>query len=208
MSLDILPRTVKYPIISQVYRSNKNCQGNGFKINIDMKRLLIALCVLLSVSGKGVLALTALVGENESVQFNRHIRPILSENCFACHGPDKAKRKSGLRLDKHSGATRDLGGYAAVVPGNSEASALVYRVTTDQANDRMPPAGKRLSLQQVELLQRWIDQGAHYTMHWSYVKPDRPPLPVIQNAEWIRNPIEYFVLANYTKFCTHNMSIY
>ena len=195
MSLDILPRTVKYPIISQVYRSNKNCQGNGFKINIDMKRLLIALCVLLSVSGKGVLALTALVGANESVQFNRHIRPILSENCFACHGPDKAKRKSGLRLDKHSGATRDLGGYAAVVPGNSEASALVYRVTTDQANDRMPPAGKRLSLQQVELLQRWIDQGAHYTMHWSYVKPARPPLPVIQNAEWIRNPIDYFVLA-------------
>ena len=168
-----------------------------------MKKLRIALCALLTVtnllylSGKEVLALTVSVDESESVQFNRHIRPILSENCFACHGPDKAKRKSGLRLDVHSGATRDLGGYAAIVPGDSEASALIYRLTTDQENERMPPVGKEkpLSPQQVELLRRWIDQGAHYAVHWSYVKPDRPSLPAVQNADWVRNPIDYFVLA-------------
>ena len=162
---------------------------------INMKRLLIALCLLLSVNRKEVLALTTLSDKNESVQFNRHIRPILSENCFACHGPDKAQRKAKLRLDTHSGATRDLGGHAAIVSGNSEKSALVYRITTNRKNDRMPPSGNGLNSQQIELLRRWIDQGAHYNMHWSYVKPARPPLPIVQNTKWVRNPIDYFVLA-------------
>ena len=160
---------------------------------INMKRLLIALCLLLSVNRKELLALTTLA-KNESVQFNRHIRPILSENCFACHGPDKAQRKARLRLDTHSGATQDLGGHAAIVPGNSEKSALVYRITTNRGNDRMPPSGNGLKAQQIELLRRWIDQGAHYNMHWSYVKPARPPLPIVQNTKWVRNPIDYLSL--------------
>ena len=131
------------------------------------------------------------------VDFNREIRPILSNRCLACHGPDKAKRKAELRLDTEEGARADLGGYAAVRPGNPAASELFLRVTARDEADRMPPAkaGTRLTEKQISLLRRWIEEGAGYAKHWAYVKPRRPNLPQVSQRGWARNPIDLFVLA-------------
>src|SRR5271170_6112167 len=108
-----------------------------------------------------------------AVSYNRDIRPILAENCFACHGPDKSKRKGKLGLNTSEDAQRPLanGDGAAVVPGDIKASLLVGRIRTSDADDHMPPGktGKQLSSQQIELLTRWIAQGAVYQPHWSYL---------------------------------------
>ena len=98
----------------------------------------------------------------DTVQFNRDIRPILSDNCFQCHGPDSAQRKADLRLDVEASAKRDVGGVRPIVPGNLDQSELIRRITTADADERMPPAdsGKKLSPQQIELLTRWIRAGA------------------------------------------------
>ncbi|MGE3313338.1 MAG: c-type cytochrome domain-containing protein, partial [Limisphaerales bacterium] len=122
------------------------------------------------------------VGGEAAIDFNRDIRPILSENCFFCHGPDASERKGGprgkggLRLDTLEGLRSDLGGHAAVVPGEPEASELLRRVITDDEDDRMPPAasGKRVTAEQVALLRRWIAAGAKYSGHWAYEPPRRP----------------------------------
>ncbi|MCS1411370.1 MAG: hypothetical protein M2R45_04570 [Verrucomicrobia subdivision 3 bacterium] len=131
------------------------------------------------------------------IDFNRDIRSILSNNCLTCHGPDPAERKADLRLDIQDGSRADLGGYAAIRPGDPEASELLRRVTTADEDDRMPPAksGPRLSLQQISLLRQWIKEGATYAQHWAYVKPRRPSVSGISRLDWVRNPIDYFVLA-------------
>jgi hypothetical protein len=136
------------------------------------------------------------------IDFNRQIRPILSENCFVCHGPDEKQRKVKLRLDTRDGALKELrdGGHA-IVPGKSSESVLIERVTADRASRRMPPAttGKRLTPAQVELLKRWIDQGANWSEHWAFVAPKRPALPKVKNTTWARNGIDYFILARLEK---------
>ena len=131
------------------------------------------------------------------VDFNREIRPILSNRCLVCHGPDAAERKAGLRLDTEEGARADLGGYAAIQPGNPAASELFLRVTAKDEADRMPPAktGHRLTAEQISLLRRWIEEGAGYARHWAYVKPQRPRPPRVSQRGWARNPIDFFVLA-------------
>ncbi len=131
------------------------------------------------------------------LQFNRDIRPILSENCYACHGPDKNTRKAKLRLDNAEGATADREGKAPVVPGKPEASELIRRITTIDADDIMPPpkTGKKLTPEQIALFREWIEQGAKYEGHWAYQPLNRPPAPGIQNASWPLNPIDNFILA-------------
>jgi len=134
------------------------------------------------------------------VDFNRDIRPILSNHCHKCHGPDDKQRKGGtdgLRLDIREHAIADLGGYAAIVPGNLEMSALVQRITATDVEERMPPkeTGKLLKAREIELLKQWVQQGAPYAQHWSYVKPARPPLPSVKRTNWPRNEIDHFVLA-------------
>lgn len=131
------------------------------------------------------------------VDFNREIRPILSNRCLVCHGPDAAERKAGLRLDTEDGARADLGGYAAIQPGNPEASELFLRVTAKDEADRMPPAktGHRLTEEQISILRRWIEEGAGYARHWAYVQPRRFSLPRVSQRDWARNPIDFFVLA-------------
>ncbi|HEV3002873.1 MAG TPA: DUF1549 domain-containing protein, partial [Pirellulales bacterium] len=142
-----------------------------------------------------------LTGQTASpVDFNRDIKPILSNYCFKCHGPDAAARKGGsdgLRLDTPEGATADLGGYAAIVPGKADESALVARITSSDADERMPPVttGKKLSAHEVELLTAWVRSGAKYAGHWSYVRPVRPPPPPLENSAWPRNEIDRFILA-------------
>lgn len=131
----------------------------------------------------------------ETPRFNRDIRPILSEHCFACHGPDANKRKADLRLDTEEGAFADLGGYTAIVRGKASDSELIKRVTDDI--QPMPPEkfDKPLSTTQIELLRRWIDQGAEWQSHWSFITPEKPALPETKQAEWRRNPIDRFVAA-------------
>ncbi|XZE53306.1 DUF1553 domain-containing protein [Planctomycetaceae bacterium SH139] len=133
----------------------------------------------------------------EPVDFNADIRPLLSGSCFTCHGPDENTREAGLRLDTQAGATADMGGYAAIAPGSPEASELLNRLTTDDADLQMPPAGhgKRLSPAEIETIERWIHQGANYETHWSYLPPEKSPLPEVDNQAWSQHPIDRFVLA-------------
>ena len=132
----------------------------------------------------------------ESIRFGRDIRPLLSENCFHCHGPDEGNRKADLRLDHAEGATRDLGGYRAVVPGDSEGSELIKRIFTHDSDDLIPPteSGKSLSPEDKQLISRWIDEGAEFESHWSFIPPVRPSVPTNHGSEWIRQSIDAFVL--------------
>jgi hypothetical protein len=132
-----------------------------------------------------------------TIVFNRDIRPILSDNCFLCHGPDKSQRKARLRLDLEENALADLGGYHAIVPGRPAQSEVVLRITEKDEKKRMPPAstGRKLTPRQIELLRRWIEQGAKWQKHWSLIPPQRPELPAVKDSRWPRNPIDFFVLA-------------
>ena len=134
---------------------------------------------------------------DEPPTFNREIRPILSEHCFACHGPDSAARKAELRLDSFEGATEDRGGYASIVPGDPDASELIYRVESEDELDVMPPPSmqKPLSVEQKDLLRRWVASGATYEPHWSFIAPNLPAIPEVSDPTWVRNPIDAFVLA-------------
>ncbi|MCA9105389.1 MAG: DUF1553 domain-containing protein [Planctomycetales bacterium] len=129
----------------------------------------------------------------ERLEYNRDIRPILADNCFACHGPDSASRKADLRLDQFDAAV-DSG---AIEPGDSQSSEFVARILTDDPDALMPPADSHKSLteEQKQLLIAWIDQGAEYQAHWSFIAPLRPEPPAVRNREWIRNPIDSFILA-------------
>ena len=132
------------------------------------------------------------------IDFQREIRPILSDNCFLCHGPDKSTRLMDLRLDTKDGVfTARKSGGAPVVPGNPAASLLYRRIATDDKARVMPPAHSKrmLNADQKELIKRWIEQGAPWKEHWAFVAPARPSLPAVTNARWVRNPIDRFVLA-------------
>ena len=154
-----------------------------------------------------------LLGLNYSVRatepdFNRDIRPILSRNCTVCHGPDEKKREAGLRLDMRETATALRDGQRAITPGDPKQSELVRRVSSDDADERMPPpsTGKRLTAQEIDLLSRWIRQGAPYSPHWAYVKPVRPAgSPGRRIAAWPKNDIDRFLLARLEKEKLHPM---
>src|SRR5215472_9067960 len=132
------------------------------------------------------------------VEFNRDIRPILSDRCYACHGPDEANRKSKLRLDIETGAKAELGGHFAIVPGEPAKSELIRRVSADDKARRMPPAwagAAKLSEREIDLLTRWVAQGAVWQKHWSLIPPRRPAVPEVSDPRWPRNAIDNFVLA-------------
>ncbi len=133
----------------------------------------------------------------QELQYNRDVRPILAENCFACHGFDKGKREAGLRLDNREGATATLdSGKAAVIPGKPDESELIQRIlATDE--EMMPPheSGKKLTDKQRDILKSWVVQGARYDKHWSFVPPTKSPLPIQANASQSTvHPIDSFVL--------------
>lgn len=129
-------------------------------------------------------------GENR-VDFQRDIRPILSDKCFFCHGPDEEHREADLRLDVAESALE-----AAIVPGKPAESEVIARITSDDPDSQMPPvdSGKSLTKGEVELLKRWIEEGAEYQTHWAFSPPVRPPIPNVENGERIRNAIDAFVL--------------
>ena len=132
------------------------------------------------------------------IDFNRDIRPILSDNCYACHGPDENKRKGGLRLDRKEDAFAKLkSGKHALVAGDPKSSTLVERLKTADPDELMPPpeGGRKLTAQQIELLTRWVEQGAPWQGHWSFMTPERPAVPRVKAADWPRNEVDRFVLA-------------
>lgn len=131
------------------------------------------------------------------VDYNEQVRPILSRNCFPCHGQDDGHRSAGLRLDIRAEATKPLeDGATAIVPSDPDASELVFRITETDESVHMPPkkTGNLLQPDEVALLTRWIQEGAPYTEHWSLIPPEHKPLPEIQHRAWPRNGIDHFVV--------------
>jgi Protein of unknown function (DUF1553)/Protein of unknown function (DUF1549)/Concanavalin A-like lectin/glucanases superfamily/Planctomycete cytochrome C len=143
-------------------------------------------------------ALTTTMSAAEKLQYNRDIRPILSENCFSCHGADSAARKAKLRLDKREAAIEK----GAIAPGKVDASEMVERLFLKNDDEqRMPPPSshKELTPAQKETLKRWIAEGAEYQEHWSFIAPKKPAVPTVKNAEWVKNPIDAFIVAELEK---------
>jgi hypothetical protein len=142
--------------------------------------------VVLLLFGRNAFSVT-----NE-IQFNRDVRPILSENCFACHGHDKNQRKAKLRLDVRDVALE----RGAIVPGKPDESKLVEHVFSTDPDEIMPPpkSNKKLTAEQKELLKKWIASGADYEPHWAYIPPKRFPTPRTRDSHWVRNPIDAFIL--------------
>jgi hypothetical protein len=128
------------------------------------------------------------------VSFNREILPILANNCFACHGPDEKKRETKFHFDTQEGMFAKRG---VIEPGNAAESLLVEKITDPNPKDRMPPpdSGHSLTERQIDLLRRWIDEGAKWDTHWAYVAPKRPDLPAVRDTTWGKNPIDQFILA-------------
>ena len=137
------------------------------------------------------------VNAGETLSYNRDIRPILSDNCFSCHGFDPKTREAGLRLDTREGATADNDGEIAIVPGDVSKSALWERIHSTDEDEVMPPpkTHKTISSGQKEKLRKWIEQGAPYEKHWSFVPPVVAALPPVKQAYWPRNPLDHFILA-------------
>ncbi len=144
------------------------------------------------------LSFAANAASTRKLEFNNDVRPILSQNCFACHGADSAARKGDLRLDRFDDATAPRkDSVPAIVPGKPDASGLVRRILATDEDDLMPPpkTHKVLSPEQKQVLKNWIANGAQYQAHWSLIAPVRSPLPKIRNQKWARNPIDNFILA-------------
>ena len=163
-----------------------------------MTRWLLGFGVLVGIAG----TLSAAEPATEKLDFGRDVRAILSNNCFKCHGPDEKQRQAGLRLDQRDGATAKLeSGKVGIAAGKWSDSEIIARLTTDNADLKMPPpaSGKKVSAGQIENLKRWINEGAEYKPHWSFVAAARPEFPKVSEDAWIKNPIDRFVLAQLDK---------
>jgi len=142
----------------------------------------------------------SLAFNQDSVDYNIHIRPILSDRCFKCHGPDANQRKSNLRLDTREGALaalKDNPNAHVIVPGNPDKSEVYLRVSATDTSFVMPPPNSNLSLTQneIDLIKKWIEQGAKYKPHWAFIPPVQSKLPSIDDDEWPTNEIDHFILA-------------
>src|SRR6476469_3870861 len=143
-----------------------------------------------------VAALSVATANAAPVDFNREVRPIFSEHCYTCHGPDEGKRKAGLRLDREEDAFKELkSGEHALIAGDPEKCALVKRITTSDQDDIMPPVkhGKPLSKEQIDTLVRWVKEGAKWQKHWAFTAPERPEEPKVKDEAWPKNGIDYFI---------------
>lgn len=140
-------------------------------------------------------SLTAAGTAAGAVDFNRDVRPILSDKCYHCHGPDAQAREAGLRLDRRETALH------VIVPGQPEASLLHQRIVAVDRDERMPPreAPKQLTEREIDTLRRWIEEGAEFAVHWSFQPITRPQPPRVENSDWPRNAIDYFILARLEK---------
>ena len=130
----------------------------------------------------------------ETIQFNRDVRPILSGKCFHCHGPSEKFREADLRLDLPEEAYFEKDGFAAIVPGSTEDSEAWHRIVSDDPDEIMPPpeSKKELTEREKEILTKWIEQGAKWEGHWSYLPVQKPATPETSNPKWAKNPIDHF----------------
>ncbi|MGI9070417.1 MAG: DUF1553 domain-containing protein [Bryobacteraceae bacterium] len=137
------------------------------------------------------------VSGGPAINFQRQVRPILSDNCFLCHGPDKGTRMAEVRLDIREGAFAKRKNGTIIIPGKPDESLLIKRIFSDNAAFRMPPtfAHKTLTPEQKNILRRWVEQGAPWKDHWAFTAPVRPHLPAVKDAGWVRNPVDAFILA-------------
>jgi hypothetical protein len=173
---------------SIVFKAPSRRHGVGSAARFSFLTVVgVALCVLLS-------AVSVSFGA-ERVQFSRDVLPILAQNCFTCHGPDAKTRKADLRLDQKASALRTA--EPVIVPGKSGASELVERITSHDAELVMPPpkSGRKLSTGQIEVLTRWIDQGAIWGQHWAFEPIAKPAAPAVKLPSWARNPLDAFILS-------------
>jgi len=154
------------------------------------RKALVAVVAVFAAAGQ----LPAADASSKLVDYSREIQPILTTHCYACHGPDEGKRKAKLRLDQRDAAIKK-----AIKPGDASHSLLISRVSSNEADEMMPPDTKkdRLNPAQIDLLRRWIDEGAKFDIHWSYVTPVRPALPPAKNKAWVRNAVDAFVAAGH-----------
>ncbi len=162
--------------------------------------LLIAALSGFFFSGRGVSGFGGSMRLPAVVDYNFHIRPVLSDKCFACHGPDKNAREADLRLDTEEGAYKALketAGMHAIVPGHPDQSEAYRRITSNDETIRMPPVSSNLTLSdyEVRLIERWIRQGAEYKPHWAFVPPEKTEIPEVDDDEWPVNEIDHFALA-------------
>ncbi|MCI0661112.1 MAG: DUF1549 domain-containing protein, partial [Acidobacteria bacterium] len=199
------------------YETNENNETNEKKLktfrlfrNFRLFRILkISLVVAFTVIiASSHFLETATHGQQKAsrIDFDRDIRPILSNKCWVCHGPDAPNKKIKLRLDSESGVKADLGrGKRAIVPGHPEESEMVRRITAEDESMRMPPvySGQTLTKRERELLVEWIKEGAEWQKHWAFITPVRPRLPRVKNGSWQgwqgwqgwpKNAIDNFVL--------------
>ena len=148
--------------------------------------------------GLACLALASVAGaEPARLEFNRDIRPILSENCFHCHGQDAHRREAKLRLDDRDNATRDRDGRFVIAPGKPDDSELLFRLLSNDEDEQMPPpnSNKHVTPEQTALLRRWIAEGAAYEKHWAFIPPQRAALPKLNASRWPRTALDHFILA-------------
>ncbi len=165
---------------------------NDRKFLLSIGSIAIALAIALSPS--------IVRAASSTIDFNRDVQPILSDNCYHCHGPDAAQRKAHLRfdlLDPKQGPFVDHDGQQAIVPGHPEQSLLIARILSEDEDEKMPPARshRQLSAAQVEVLKAWVQQGAKWGQHWSLVPPVKAEPPAVNDAAWPRNAIDRFILA-------------
>jgi hypothetical protein len=155
---------------------------------VDRRRRLTTLCV-----GLIVIAGSAAAHAEDALEYNRDVRPILADNCFACHGADSAARQADLRLDQRQSAID----ASAIVEGSPDDSELIARILSDDPKLMMPPpeTKKSLTAAQKETLRRWIAAGAEYQPHWSFIAPQPSAPPAVKDAAWVKTPIDQFVLA-------------
>ena len=153
------------------------------------RRLLLCAPLLLTVAAGSA-------AEIERVNFTRDIRPILSDACYECHGPSAKDRKAELRLDIRAEALAERDGNPAIVAGDPLASALVQRISSTDAEERMPPAdaARQLTAEEIRKIRAWIEQGADWENLWSLTPVEQTPLPAVIKTAWPRNGLDYFVL--------------
>jgi hypothetical protein len=159
-----------------------------------LKSLACRLALSAALAG---IASDSMLAAPRDIDFNRDVRPILSDKCYTCHGPDEKTRLVSLRLDTRDGLLANRGKYQIVVPGDPAKSKLLERIAHPKRALAMPPpgSGELLTPQQVEVITEWIRQGAEFESHWAFKPPVRPELPAVSNEQWVRNEIDRFVLA-------------
>lgn len=170
---------------------------------VTMLRYSIVVAILVALVVMGIACMHPAAHSEklpEQVSYNFHVRPILSDKCFKCHGPDANHQEAGLRLDNPQGgyaALRETKGAFAIVPGFPDSSELYKRITSTDPGYQMPTPESHLGLltaTETGLIRKWIEQGAKYERHWAFTAPVKAPLPTPENATWAKNEIDYFVL--------------